>query len=99
MSPATVPGTALNSMIVNGEYPDPLYGKIVTDTIPDSPKDTDYWYRTTFATLPLRPGQRIWLLFDGPNYLATVWLNGMLTGTLDQSRRAELYPADVQPRS
>ena len=52
MSPATVPGTVLNSMIVNGTYPDPLYGKIVTDTIPDTLKDTDYWYRTSFDTPP-----------------------------------------------
>lgn len=48
MSPATVPGTALNSMIVNGKYADPFYGKIVTDAIPDTLKDTDYWYRAEF---------------------------------------------------
>lgn len=48
MSPATVPGTALNSMIVNGKYADPFYGKIVTDAIPDTLKDTDYWYRAVF---------------------------------------------------
>ncbi|WP_133650388.1 glycoside hydrolase family 2 protein [Paraburkholderia flava] len=83
MSAAVVPGTALTSMIANGKYPDPFYGKIVTDTIPDTLKDTDYWYRTTFATPPLRAGQRLWLRFDGVNYLSTIWLNGAQVGTLE----------------
>jgi beta-mannosidase len=83
MSPATVPGTVLNSMIVNGTYPDPLYGKIVTDTIPDTLKDTDYWYRTSFDTPPLQPGQRFWLRFEGVNYMAAIWLNGASVGTLE----------------
>jgi beta-mannosidase len=85
MSPATVPGTVLTSMIVNGKYPDPLYGKIVTDTIPDKLKlkDTDYWYRTSFNTPPLQPGQRFWLRFEGVNYRAAIWLNGAAVGTLE----------------
>ena len=87
MSAATVPGTALTSMIANGKYPDPFYGKIVTDTIPDTLKDTNYWYRTTFATPPLRPGQRLWLRFDGVNYMASIWLNGTLVGTLEGAFR------------
>jgi mannosylglycoprotein endo-beta-mannosidase len=83
MSPATVPGTVLTSMIVNGTYPDPLYGKIVTDTDLDTLKDTDYWYRTSFDTPPLRPGQRFWLRFEGVNYMACIWLNGAFVGTLE----------------
>ncbi|MCX4160911.1 MULTISPECIES: sugar-binding domain-containing protein [Paraburkholderia] len=87
MAAATVPGTALNSMIVNGRYPDPFYGRIVTDTIPDTLKDTDYWYRTAFATPALRPGQRLWLRFDGVNYMAAIWLNGTPVGTLEGAFR------------
>ncbi|WP_241294822.1 glycoside hydrolase family 2 protein [Burkholderia stabilis] len=83
MAPATVPGTVLNSMIVNGKYPDPFYGRIVTDTIPDTLKDTDYWYRTTFAAPARQPGQRLWLNFDGVNYCAEIWLNGALVGRLE----------------
>ena len=83
MAPATVPGTVLNSMIVNGKYPDPFYGRIVTDTIPDTLKDTDYWYRTTFAAPARQPGQRLWLRFGGVNYCAEVWLNGALVGRLE----------------
>ncbi|POM14452.1 Exo-beta-D-glucosaminidase [Burkholderia cepacia] len=83
MAPATVPGTVLNSMIVNGKYPDPFYGRIVTDTIPDTLKDTDYWYRTTFTAPARQPGQRLWLRFGGVNYCAEVWLNGAPVGGLE----------------
>ncbi|WP_186058305.1 glycoside hydrolase family 2 protein [Burkholderia gladioli] len=82
MSAATVPGTALDSMLANGKYPDPFHGRIVTDTIPDTLKDTDYWYRTRFATPPLHAGQRLWLRLDGVNYRAEIWLNGSQVGTL-----------------
>src|ERR1700755_3308878 len=48
LQPAVVPGTPLTSMIANGMFPDPLYRHIVTDTVPDTLKDTNYWYRTSF---------------------------------------------------
>lgn len=83
MKPAVVPGTPLTSMIANGEYPDPLYGHIVTDTIPDTLKDTGYWYRVSFPVPRLIPGQRFWLQFEGVNYLATIWLNGTQVGTIE----------------
>lgn len=83
MKPAVVPGTPLTSMIANGDYPDPLYGHIVTDTVPDTLKDTGYWYRVAFPVPRLSPGQRFWLHFDGVNYLATVWLNGTEVGTIE----------------
>ena len=87
MAPATVPGTVLNSMIVNGKYPDPFYGRIITNTIPDTLKDTDYWYRTTFAAPARQPGQRLWLNFAGVNYCAEIWLNGALVGRLEGAFR------------
>lgn len=70
-------------MIANGEYPDPLYGHNVTDTVPDTLKDTDYWYRVAFPVPRLIPGQRFWLQFDGINYLGTIWLNGTHVGTVE----------------
>lgn len=83
LKPAVVPGTPLTSMIANGEYPDPLYGHIVTDAVPDTLKDTDYWYRVAFPVPRLVPGQRFWLQFDGINYLGTIWLNGTRVGTIE----------------
>ncbi|MGW4488658.1 glycosyl hydrolase 2 galactose-binding domain-containing protein [Amycolatopsis sp. NPDC004368] len=83
LKPAVVPGTPLTSMIANGDYPDPLYGHIVTDTIPDTLKDTGYWYRVSFPVPRLIPGQRFWLRFDGVNYLGTIWLNGTEVGSIE----------------
>ncbi|WP_037914429.1 glycoside hydrolase family 2 protein [Actinacidiphila yeochonensis] len=83
MKPAVVPGTPLTSMIANGEYPDPLYGHIVTDTVPDTLKDTGYWYRVAFPVPRLIPGQRFWLRFEGINYLGTIWLDGTQVGTVE----------------
>ncbi|WP_101440451.1 glycoside hydrolase family 2 protein [Amycolatopsis echigonensis] len=96
LRPAIVPGTPLTSMIANGEYPDPLYGHIVTDTVPDSLKDTGYWYRVAFRVPKLIPGQRFWLQFDGINYLGTVWLNGSKVGTVEGAfKRAVFEVTDI----
>jgi mannosylglycoprotein endo-beta-mannosidase len=83
LQPAVVPGTPLTSMIANGMFPDPLYRHIVTDTVPDTLKDTNYWYRTRFHVPQLVDGQRFWLHFDGVNYLADIWLNGSQVGSME----------------
>jgi mannosylglycoprotein endo-beta-mannosidase len=83
LQPAVVPGTPLTSMIANGMYPDPLYRHIVTDTVPDTLKDTDYWYRTMFRVPHLVDGQRFWLHLDGVNYLGDIWLNGSQVGSME----------------
>ncbi|WP_409464243.1 glycoside hydrolase family 2 protein [Amycolatopsis sp. GA6-003] len=96
LKPAVVPGTPLTSMIANGEYPDPLYGHIVTDTVPDTLKDTGYWYRVAFRVPRLLPGQRFWLQFDGINYLGTIWLDGTRIGTVEGAfKRAVFDVTDI----
>ncbi|WP_030903362.1 glycoside hydrolase family 2 protein [Streptomyces sp. NRRL F-5126] len=96
MKPAVVPGTPLTSMIANGEYPDPLYGHIVTDTVPDTLKDTDYWYRVAFPVPRLIPGQRFWLHFEGINYLGTIWLDGTRVGTVEGAfKRGDFDVTDI----
>ena len=44
---ATVPGTALTTMIDRGVYPDPDYG-LNNLVIPESLNKQDYWYRNEF---------------------------------------------------
>jgi hypothetical protein len=79
--PATVPGTVLTSLVNDGVYPEPLYGTNNLE-IPDSLSRASWWYRTTF-TVPLSfDGKHIWLNFDGINYIAEVWVNGSLAGTI-----------------
>lgn len=79
--PAAVPGTVLTSLVNSGVYPEPLYG-INNNSIPDTLCRTSYWYRTTFTVPSSYAGKRVWLNFNGINYIATVWVNGTNVGTI-----------------
>jgi glycosyl hydrolase family 2/Ig-like domain-containing protein/concanavalin A-like lectin/glucanase superfamily protein len=79
--PAVVPGTALTTLIANGVYPDPDYG-LNNLAIPESLSRQDYWYRTSFMAPPELEGKRLTLTFNGINYDATVWLNGIRLGQI-----------------
>jgi hypothetical protein len=76
---ATVPGTALTTMIDRGIYPDPDYG-LNNLAIPESLAHQDYWYRVEFKTPAATHGQRLTLSFEGVNYAAEVWMNGKKLG-------------------
>jgi hypothetical protein len=80
---ATVPGTVLTTLVNNKVYPEPLYGENNRpDKIPESLNRTSYWYRTTVIIPQSYSGKRVWLNFDGINYLANVWVNGKEIGTI-----------------
>jgi hypothetical protein len=80
---ATVPGTVLTSLVNDGVYPEPLYGlNSRPGVIPDSLCRTSYWYRRTFALPQGRDGRRVWLNFQGINYIAEVWVNGVHVGQI-----------------
>ena len=78
---ATVPGTALTTMIDRGVYPDPDYG-LNNLAIPESLNKQDYWYRMEFKAPKVVSGKRLTLTFQGINYKAVVWLNGQSLGTI-----------------
>jgi hypothetical protein len=81
--PATVPGTVLTSLVNNGVYPEPLFGENNRpDKIPDSLSRTPYWYRTVFKIPKAYAGRHVWLNFDGINFSAQVWVNGMQVGAI-----------------
>jgi beta-galactosidase/beta-glucuronidase len=42
-----------------------------------NPWATPYWYRTEFELPSSIDGKRVWLTFNGINYRADVWLNGV----------------------
>ncbi|MBN2296033.1 MAG: beta galactosidase jelly roll domain-containing protein [Pirellulales bacterium] len=48
---------------------------------PREPKSCIVWYRTKFPALPAKPGRRIFLVFDGVDWEAQVWLNSKFLGT------------------
>jgi hypothetical protein len=78
---ATVPGTALTTMIDRGAYPDPDYG-LNNLVIPETLNKQDYWYRNEFKAPKVPSGRRLTLTFQGINYAAEVWLNGQSLGTI-----------------
>jgi hypothetical protein len=80
---AVVPGTVLTTLVANGVYPDPYYG-LDNLGIPDSLARTDWWYETEFDATPApkRSGERTWLIFDGINYRAEIFLNGQRIGDI-----------------
>ena len=76
---ATVPGTALTTLIDRGVYPDSDYG-LNNLTIPERLSRQNYWYRVAFKTPAQARGERLTLTFEGINYAAEVWLNGKKLG-------------------
>lgn len=78
---ATVPGTVLTTLVDQGVYPDPYFG-LNNLSIPDSLCRKDWWYRLSVKLPENCSGKTIWLLFNGINYKADVWLNGKLLGRM-----------------
>ncbi len=78
---ATVPGTVLTTLVEQGIYPDPLYG-LNNMVIPDTLCRMDWWYRTEFPLPASKSDEKVFLLLNGINYAAEVWLNGKALGSL-----------------
>jgi hypothetical protein len=80
---AVVPGTVLGSYLAAGAVPDPWYGDQMSQISEAFFSHNDFWYRDAF-TLPADfAGKRIWLVFDGINWKADVFLNGTAVGRID----------------
>jgi exo-1,4-beta-D-glucosaminidase len=91
--PATVPSTVLSALVKDKVYPDPYTGMNlrslpgttypVFDDFsnimmpPSSPFRQPWWYRTEFNLPKEYSGKTLWLGFDGINYRANVWMNGV----------------------
>ncbi len=78
---ARVPGTVLTSLVEEGVYPDPYFG-VNNLTIPDTLCRQNWWYRTEFPS-PAEPSGKVWLILNGVNYRAVVFLNGHRVGTVN----------------
>lgn len=73
---ATVPGTVLSSFINIGAIPNPNYADNVS-LISESYFNEDFWYRNTFEIPTEYKGKDISLNFDGINWKANIYLNGV----------------------
>ena len=78
---ATVPGTVLTTLVDQGVYPNPYFG-LNNLAIPESLCRTDWWYRTTFKLPAGSDLKTVWLILNGINYQAEIWLNGKELGTI-----------------
>lgn len=78
--PATVPATVLGSYMDIGAVPDNRVADNMRQ-ISESFFNSDFIYRTTFDCQPSMSHQ--YLHFDGINWKAQVWLNGVLLGSID----------------
>jgi len=78
---ATVPGTVLTTLVEQGVYPDPYWG-LNNMVIPDTLCRMDWWYRTEFPLPEKITGKEVWLMLNGINYEANIWLNGTRLGNV-----------------
>ncbi len=103
--PATVPSTVLAALVADRVYPDPYYGANLRSipgaeypvganfaNLPmpdDSPFKVPWWYRTEFRLPASYKDKNLWLDFNGINYRANVWLNGVQIA--DQTKMAGMW--------
>jgi len=86
-----VPSTVVAALVADHSLPDPFVGTNILKLpgysnkydfsnfeMPDgSPYRCAWWYRTDFPSPPAFTGRNTWLHFDGINYRANIWLNGV----------------------
>jgi exo-1,4-beta-D-glucosaminidase len=110
--PATIPSTVLSALVEDKVYPDPYVGmnlRSIPGTTypifedfanimmpPSSPFGQSWWYRTEFKLPPEYRGKIIWLAFDGINYKANVWMNGVqIASSTELAGTWRLFQFDV----
>jgi hypothetical protein len=92
---ATVPGTVLTTLVQQGVYADPYFG-LNNLAIPDTLCRMDWWYRLKFNIPKAQANKTKWLVLNGINYRALVWLNGRKIGKMDGAFvRAEFNVTDA----
>ncbi|MCR5890905.1 hypothetical protein LRS06_25025 [Hymenobacter sp. J193] len=89
---ATVPGIVLTTLVEQGVYPDPFFG-LNNLAIPDTLSRQAWWYRLRFRAPKGPRGRRAWLVFEGINYAADIWLNGHRLGSMKGAFRRGRFDA------
>jgi exo-1,4-beta-D-glucosaminidase len=101
---ATIPSTVLAVQVAAGDFKDPYLGTNLRDipgtTYPigenfsnidmaaDSPYRCGWWYRKSFQVPAAEANKTNWLHFNGINYKADVWLNGVKIASSDEVQGA-----------
>jgi exo-1,4-beta-D-glucosaminidase len=109
---ATVPTTVVGAMVSAGRFQDPYVAMnlrsipgtsypigtvFATEPLPArSPYRDAWWFRTEFNIPSDHRGRTLWLHFDGINYRANIWLNGVRIATSKETVGAyRRYEFDV----
>ena len=74
--PAEVPTTVLGTLVKDKVYTNIFYSKNL-DKIPTEQFDSPWWYRTEFKVPDKNNARTVKLLFNGINYRANIWINGI----------------------
>ncbi len=74
--PIEVPSTVLHGFRQNGLLPD-LFDVGVLENMDKEPFQVPWWYRTEFEVRDLSEWDHYQITFEGINYKANVWLNGV----------------------
>ncbi|MEM9141994.1 MAG: sugar-binding domain-containing protein [Bacteroidota bacterium] len=74
--PTTVPATVLGNLVANAHIENPYFGENLKK-IPTELFKVPWWYATQFELDDIQSRKFASLIFDGINYKANVWLNGM----------------------
>jgi len=76
----TVPSTVMAALIANNEYPDIFMGENI-DKVDTVRFRTSWWYRNEFNVDDAAKNTE--LIFEGINYRANIWLNGVKIASAD----------------
>jgi len=74
---AIVPSTVLGTLVTNGIYKNPFFGKNLNE-ISTEQFEVPWWYVTNFNLSVAEANNSASIHFDGINHKANVWLNGEL---------------------
>jgi exo-1,4-beta-D-glucosaminidase len=77
-----MPATVLQVLEDNGVYKDLYFGMNLASTVPKDLWKHDWWYRTAFEVPPGHDDY--YLILNGVNYRADIWLNGQLIASRSQ---------------
>ena len=89
--PATVPGSAHTDLLAAGLIPDPYLGTNEAELV--WAHRTDWRWTTTFPAAPAADGERVDLVLQGLDTVATVTLNGRVVAETANQHRS--YRVDV----
>ncbi|MGD9346187.1 MAG: glycoside hydrolase family 2 TIM barrel-domain containing protein [Candidatus Aminicenantes bacterium] len=93
--PSSAPRTVLATLIENGVYTDPFFGKNL-ENIPTEQFKQPWWYRKEFMLADKKSVASARLVFEGINYSANIWLNGKKIASADKISGAfRMFDIDV----